>query len=166
MKKYKDCCVIDPNWGLIAFLLIAIVVVIYCLENALRSSLPHHNVSLLHVLVLAAVLFVFGRRYVFHKEGISICFLGIQIQRIYWYDVREVYIVQQKKLGQSDDRIYVFRNNSPYAGTDVDRMDLFSLYHPFDVLSIMLPDRKTTMCIDAIHRYYGASDAIILIKKT
>ena len=165
MKKDKDCYVINPNWGLIAVLTITITVVMYCLENSIKSNLPRYNFSFLHILILGAALFVFGRQYVFHREGISVSVLGIPIQRIYWYDVREVYIVQQKKWGQSDDRIYVFRTSSPCTGTDVEKMEEFSMYHPFDVLNIMIPDRKTDMCTNAIRQYCGDSDSVVVIRK-
>lgn len=165
MKKSKDCFVINPNWGLIAVLFIAIIIIIYCLNNGIKSNLPRYNFSVLHILLLIGVLFVFGRKYVIHQEGISTYFLGIPIQRTYWYDVREVYIVQQKNLGVSDNRIYVFQISSPYAGTDIEQMDLFSLCHPFDVLNISLPNAEINACMDVIYKYYGASDSVVLIKK-
>mgnify|MGYP003295663096 CR=1 FL=1 len=164
MKKDKDCYVINPNWGMIAVLLFAIIVVMYCLENGLKSNLTRYNFSFLHILILGAALFVFGRQYVFHREGISVSVLGIPVQRIYWYDVREVYIVQRKKWGQSDDRIYVFCTDSPCTGADVEKMEEFSMYHPFDVLNIMIPDRQTDMCIHAIRQYCGESDVVVIRK--
>ena len=38
MKKDKDCYAINPNWGLIAVLTITITVVMYCLENSIKSN--------------------------------------------------------------------------------------------------------------------------------
>ena len=164
MKKDKDRYVINPNWGMIALLLIGIIVVMYCLKNGLRSNLTRYNFSFLDILLFAGLLLLFGRKYVFRKEGIWVSVLGIPVQRIYWCDVREVYIVQRKKWGLSDDRIYVFCTDSPCTGADVEKIEEFSMYHPFDVLNIMIPDRKTDMCIHAIRQYCGDSDVVVIRK--
>lgn len=165
MMYKEDFYVIKPNKGFVIFCTLAVIISLYCLINGEGAYMPyHHNVTFVHPLLSSLVLFATGRKYVINQSGVSVYLLGIKLQTVYWYDVREVCIVHQKALGNGDYRVYIFRNGSPYGGRDPNQISMLSLVHPIDVLSFMVWDGTISECRKTIEEYYNTSDSIIVIE--
>ena len=149
-----------------------VVVVIGLLTIFLLLLAPYARLPLpkgVAVVVMACILFMCGRHYVFSETGIKAYLLGIRIRNVPWSDVGRLIVFHNETAGQKKNYgVYLVvekRNCDPPFPEDGNAKDVHSFFfmNP-DAFKIDISHKDLQIPIDAIEQFRKIDDTYIWLR--
>lgn len=145
---------IPPDWGGFGFMLFAITVAVYFLQNGIKSNLPRYNFSWLHVILFVFIAVTAARGYTPDDKGIRVDILGIPVKTIPWYRIWDIHVIRRKRLGRLETLMILTLSGCDFFRPGKDDLDNYLSKHPFKAISITLPPHRAEMYTEVFRSYY------------